>query len=50
MECELHYYMHMAQSDIDKMDISEVRWKHGWLKDVKEKESKSIKKKRKGQY
>ena len=38
-ECELHYYMHLSQHDIDKMDVSELMFKSSWLVERKKAEA-----------
>lgn len=32
------YYMHQPLSDIENMDVSELRYKHGWLVKTKKEE------------
>jgi len=36
------YYMHMSLSDQMETDVSELRWIHGWLVDIKQKELKAM--------
>ena len=33
--------MHLSQTDIDSMDLTEIEWKYGWLIKQKEKEAKA---------
>ena len=43
-ECDLHYYMHLSQQDLENMDITEIKFKDGWLQDKKKAERVSLEK------